>query len=150
MLRFQISNMCDVFCPLTIWLLVFIILHFILFYYYYYYFYYYYYIMFYFYLFFIFSFLFSLSSLFFFLLHLPTPPIFSLSSHTSPIPPRHHMPPHLSSIIFLFYFISPLCRELNWIPQSCRDITIIREEYRVQPQRLQYFLSIYNTTTTPH
>ena len=35
-------------------------------------------------------------------------------------------------------------------PQSCSDITIIREEYRVQPQQLQYFLSIYNTTTTPH
>ena len=35
-------------------------------------------------------------------------------------------------------------------PRSCRDITIIREEYKVQPQRLQYFLSIYNITTTPH
>ena len=35
-------------------------------------------------------------------------------------------------------------------PRSYRDITIIRKEYRVQPQQLQYFLSIYNTTTTPH
>ena len=34
-------------------------------------------------------------------------------------------------------------------PRSCKDITIIREEYKVQPRRLQYFLSIYNTTTTP-
>ena len=35
-------------------------------------------------------------------------------------------------------------------PRNCRDINIIIEEYRVQPQRLQYFLSIYNTATTPH